>query len=182
MKKKTRRDVTPVEMQAFLCVILYVGIRAPMFLTRATMFTWTITSHPKRQVATHLRSVGLWMFCSIVKRALTPVAQFKIFFCSPFKRPVAFPTVDLSNQLFNGDLRSQRTLLNVSRGDVLTGVHDLLMRTTGRNTFKEWRPLNVLFDGQEGADAGGPTREFFRLSFKRPVAFPYLVDHLQQGT
>ena len=63
-------------------------------------------------------------------------------------------------------------LLNVSRCDVLTGARDLLMRMTGRNTFKEWPSLNVLFDGEEGADVGGPTREFFRLALQKASCLP----------
>ena len=40
-------------------------------------------------------------------------------------------------------------------------------KTTGRNTFEECRPLDVLFDSEEGADAGGPTREFFWLALQK---------------
>ena len=44
-------------------------------------------------------------------------------------------------------------------------VNNKVTRTmrTGRSTFKEWRPLN----DEEGADASGPSRKFFRLALQK---------------
>lgn len=64
-----------------------------------------------------------------------------------------------------------KNIISVYRDDVLDGG----MRAFKKQRFNMHRPLDVLFEGEMGIDAGGPRREFMRLAMAQIRGLPIFV-------
>ncbi|XP_050401791.1 G2/M phase-specific E3 ubiquitin-protein ligase-like isoform X1 [Patella vulgata] len=59
----------------------------------------------------------------------------------------------------NSQIKNEKNIINVSRGDVLSGTR----RAFSRKTFRPEFGLSVKFSGENGIDDGGPSRELLQL-------------------
>ena len=72
--------------------------------------------------------------------------------------------IDVVKQFISDNLKTTEDILKViiHRKSVLSGT----IRAIARKSFSFVKPLTVTFSGEDGIDAGGPKREFFRLLMK----------------